>query len=250
MSKKKKQPVLEGAPEWMTTYGDMVTLLLTFFVMLVSMSSIQEAKFKKAMASLRKSFGILSHKMTTVSPAQNLIMKKPARMTGHINIDGLKGKHVEVKTIKQGKKIVIGGSVLFEKESAELKPGAYEDLLEIAEQLRGFKNKIEIRGHASSEPFSDEAAKYRDKWELSFYRAKAVADFMSRKGGIRAKRIRITGCGEFEKADTNLFVLSRDRNRRVEIIVSDQRIPIVEDTEEARKDRIRNPKVKKDVPED
>lgn len=227
--KKKEEPA--GAPEWMTTFSDMVTLLLTFFVMLVSMSTIQEAKFKKAIASLRKSFGMLPLKMTTSSMSETPVTRKPARIKGHINIKGLKGRHVEVKSVKQGKKIVIGGSVLFEKGRAQLKTEAYEELLEVAEQLRGFANKIEISGHASAEPLGPQS-KHKDKWELSWYRAKAVADFLVERGDIRPKRVRITGCGKFEKADTNLFVESRDRNRRVEIIVSDQRVPIVEDTEE------------------
>ena len=60
MAKKVKQEdAAAGAPMWMVTYGDMMTLLLTFFVLILSFSSIQEAGFKQAMGSLQGALGIL-----------------------------------------------------------------------------------------------------------------------------------------------------------------------------------------------
>lgn len=48
-----------GAPGWMVTYGDLMSLLLTFFVLIVSFSSIQNVKFQKALGSLKAALGVL-----------------------------------------------------------------------------------------------------------------------------------------------------------------------------------------------
>jgi chemotaxis protein MotB len=68
--KKKIKNQAPGAPAWMTTYSDMVTLLLTFFVLLLSMAELDKLKFNEAVVSLRGAFGIVQSKTIKDAPSE------------------------------------------------------------------------------------------------------------------------------------------------------------------------------------
>jgi flagellar motor protein MotB len=83
--------------------------------------------------------------------------------------------------------------------------------------VKGYKNRVEIRGHASMGE-ARRGSRYRDEWELSFYRAKEVADFLVREKGISEGRLRVTGASFHSPAAESLFRDEDSRNRRVEIV--------------------------------
>jgi chemotaxis protein MotB len=89
--------------------------------------------------------------------------------------------------------------------------------VEAADMLTGYKNRVEIRGHASQGEIK-ESSKYADEWELSFARAKAVADFLVQEGKLKERRLRVTGCSFHDPAAVSLFSDEDSRNRRVEIV--------------------------------
>ena len=66
--KKSEDKPPAGAPAYMTTYGDMMTLLLTFFVLLLSFSSMRDAKFRRAMGSLKGALGVLPFEQSVLKP--------------------------------------------------------------------------------------------------------------------------------------------------------------------------------------
>jgi chemotaxis protein MotB len=105
-----------------------------------------------------------------------------------------------------------------------LRAGAHGILEAAADMLTGYKNRIEIRGHASRGEVTDKS-RFADEWELSFYRAKAVADFLVREGKISEKRLRVTGCSYHNPAAASLFKDDESRNRRVEIVEVGEFIP-------------------------
>mgnify|MGYP002038566743 CR=1 FL=1 len=74
--KKKKDDGEEGAPAWMTTFGDLMTLLMTFFVLLFSMSTISEMKFAKVLGSLETYFGIGASVTSPLPINPELIIEK------------------------------------------------------------------------------------------------------------------------------------------------------------------------------
>ena len=132
MAKKKKaEEVKAGAPAWMATFADMVTLLLAFFVMLLSFSSIQESKFQDAVHSLQGAFGVMS---TPVSVIQQPSVVMPNADTNEweqmlyelqkvrmILADEGLADDVQLTLEKDGITIQISTAFLFEPAKADLR---------------------------------------------------------------------------------------------------------------------------------
>ena len=235
MGKKCKCPP-PGAPDWMVTYGDMVTLLLCFFVLIVSFSEIKkEDDFQAVVEEIKKAFGMKGgggKLPTEEDPALSLIQilettrlhtdNTPAKSQ---SIDeGVDGKHQTVKTVREGQMFVVGGPVIFEPGSADLSEQAKEDLIRLADQFKGENNLIKLRGHtAQGELQGDQGVTYRDLWDLSHARAKVVMDFLaSEQVGIRPERLRLVAVADQEPMK-HRAVTSKERreNRRVEVIVTE-----------------------------
>jgi chemotaxis protein MotB len=226
---KKKPPA--GAPEWVVTYGDMMSLLLTFFVLLVSMSSVQQdEKFEQALKSIREAFGYvggIGTVPTTNSPALSLIqqletIRIPERIKnrGDAENPGVEGRDTRITKVREGIEIAIGGQVTFDRFSAELKPEAKALLEELAVKLRGHTTKIDIRGHTTNEPLPADSP-FGDLDDLAHCRAKAVAAELER-AGVERERLRLTAVGSREPLVRQAYTEERrSLNRRVEIIVNE-----------------------------
>jgi len=227
---KKKQKQSAGAPEWMVTYGDMMSLLLTFFIMLVSMSKIREDDFQKVMESLREAFGYVGGmgtvptdtppEISLVQSLESIVIPKEPKKPGDIEDFGIEGKLFRVTRVREGLKITVGGRISFERGSATLKPQAVSLIAQLAERIRGHTTKIEVRGHASKAPLPENGL-YADKIDLGYARAKAAAKTLI-DHGINPQRIRITSCGANEPLVRPAYTdQQRAMNRRVEIVVTE-----------------------------
>jgi len=225
---KQKQP--DGAPLWMVTYGDMVTLLLTFFVMLVSIANFEvvEDKFTAAVQSIREALGMtgqmgrridesvdfhsLLHKLESIIPPQ-----KPMNR-GDTTEEGIYGENFRLRRIRDGMEITLGGPILFEPFSGELTKEGQRALEQIGDNLMGHRNKIEVRGHAADEPRPADWT-YKDARRLSFARAEHVADELIRRG-VDQRTIRLMAVGANEPVVLRAYdSATRGDNRRVEIII-------------------------------
>ena len=215
MARKQEAPPA-GAPAWMTTYGDMITLLVCFFVLLFTMMELKQPRVTMTMRQFQKQFGVLPNNL-----AQPQVYQQPMTMSTiqtYVLRRGPKGNQTAVKTIveDQKTKITLGGNDFFRPDSAELTPKGKQILKEgIAPGLRGFNNRIDIRGHTAS-------AVYDDGWHLGFARALAVTDFLINDCDIDARRIRATSCSDHEPLATNQTPQGRAENRRVEIIMTEE----------------------------
>ncbi len=218
---RKKEEQEEGAPAWMVTYGDMVTLLLCFFVLLFSMSEIKKDKIAKTMRAFQAHFGVLPKYKSTVQ-----VFVQPQRMQetdAFVLRRGPPGRHTEVQIISEAERIkrVLGGKELFEEDSAELLPLGQQRLRqEVAPDIRGFKNRIEVRGHTAKARYGPES-RYRDAWQLGYLRAHAVMRYLVDECGIDERRFRVVSCGDNEPQGKNLTAKGREKNRRVEIIMTE-----------------------------
>lgn len=219
-----------GVPEWVVTYGDMMSLLLTFFIMLVSMSKMKEEGTMRAMLdAISESFGAADGPFGVpgTSRQRNSIYTKPAskgnKDRGGTEKDsrksgGIGGPNPQVRTISKGTIVTMGGPVCFSGGSAELLDQLKEDLNQIADLVRDKANIIEIKGHSSPEPLPPDSP-YRDHLDLSYARAVNVARYFTKSLGISDQRIIITAVG-----DTEPTVITRDRdqqqlNHRVDVII-------------------------------
>jgi chemotaxis protein MotB len=228
MAKKEKKQQA-GAPAWMVTYGDMMTLLLCFFVILVAMSEIKEnRKYEDVVRSIQEAFGFiggLGTAPTDMVPRTSMLDKlrqaaKPydPNHVGDSNQQGIQGKTFRVSQIREGVEVAFGGPICFDRFSAEMSPEASEQAQKIAELLLGQNTKIEVRGHATREPLPP-GSTYRDAFDLSYERARSVAQALI-GAGIRSLRVRIVAVGDSERLKEQAYSETRRAaNRRVEVIV-------------------------------
>lgn len=226
--KKEKEDVEEpSAPFWMTTFSDMVTLLLVFFILILSYSTIELEKFKGAMSSMKGALGILPEMGSSV-PGRNL--KFNERMTPrHTNLEKTVGefkemikgakleKMVETEMSASGVHIRLGSKVLFDVGKARLKSKAFPILKEIAAIIRTEDNEVYVEGHTDNVPIH--TRQYPSNWELSTARAMSVVRYLHDVGGIDAKKLAAVGHGEYRPLVPNTSPERRARNRRVEIFI-------------------------------
>ncbi len=119
---------------------------------------------------------------------------------------------------------MIGGKSLFRPQESELLPSGKELLRqEVAPDLRGFKNRIEVRGHTASGA-SGPGGMPEDTWFLAYLRAQSVMRYLVDECGIDIRRFRVVSCGDNEPLDSNLDPRGRERNRRVEVIMTEELI--------------------------
>ncbi len=200
----------------MITYGDMATLLLVFFVFLFSVSEVREDKFKAAVGSLRAQIGVRPRHGSVVESRPRVETRRRDRREKERL--GLPGTSKEVLAAAQGKRSVVGGRVTFEPDSAKLGLEARSTLRLIADELRGLRNIVEVRGHAESGECGgdDDAERAADlELDLSLARSAAVLRFLVEDAGLRRSRLRAMGAGAEDGYEDEPAAI----DRRVEIIV-------------------------------
>jgi len=230
MGKKKEDPPPAGAPGWMVTYGDMMSLLLCFFVMLVSMSSMEVEKFKAAAASLKGALSVLPYQDKVMPSPQIQTFSRGGKTPGKKRTQAvaqlkkmIKEKElngiVKVTETSQGIHITIGDIALFDSGKDVLKSEIHpvlDGIVEIVATGTADEN-IRVEGHTDNMPIHNE--QFNDNWELSIARAVSVIRYIHSKQSLDPRRLRPVGCGEYQPVDTNSTPEGRSRNRRVEIFI-------------------------------
>lgn len=232
-SKKPDEPA--GAPEWMVTYGDTMTLLLCFFVIIVSMSEVKkDERFQQVMESLRRAFGGYVGSVGDVpvknTPTNTLIQRlleldAPIYQDkkGDSEEEGIHGRRFRVTDVRDGLEVVIGGRITFERFSATLKPEGRDLIGRAAELLAGYNTRIMIRGHATREPLPPDSL-YEDARDLSYARARAVSQELERHGVRRVRLVPVVVGNTAPVARQAYTEARRALNRRVEILVTEDLI--------------------------
>jgi chemotaxis protein MotB len=240
MSREKKQPEQKGgAPEWMTTYGDLVTLLMCFFVLLFAFSEIDAKKFEAVMESFQGSAGILSGGVTvseqqlifeaipevesseTTEDMKILEILKDAIMDEIKKMDNQEiSKDIEVEIDTRGLIIRFPDKVLFDPGKADLKSEAFETLEILGNILNreDFMNMaIRVEGHTDNVPMN--SFRFPSNWELSTSRATTVLKYFINSLDISPTRLAASGYGEYYPIESNDTKEGRAKNRRVDIVV-------------------------------
>lgn len=213
----------------------MVTLLLTFFVLLFSFSTLDLERFRAIMQSFQGSLGILESGMTISNQAsiagrdsprgqlfeQNLVEREFAEdvLRALSALQATLGLHDSfwIEFSERGMVIHFTDRVLFDTGRAELKPEARELLLVLARQLKDLPHAIRVEGHTDNVPIHN--ALYASNWELSAARAVRVVRFLIETGGIDPRRLAAVGYGEYRPIASNDTAEGRARNRRVDIVL-------------------------------
>ncbi len=213
------------APGWMVTYGDIMTLLLTFFVLLISYSTIHEEAFKRAAASFQEALGILPYERSVIEfeqiPAVRLTPPIPPheiirRIRTAAFAAGMRGK-IRVTAEREGVRIIIQAPILFDSGKADLRTESFPILDEVVKILEESPNVVVVEGHTDNVPIN--TPEFPSNWELSTARAISVARYVFQKGNLEPSRFTVAGYGEHHPVATNETPEGRQKNRRVEILL-------------------------------
>lgn len=223
----------EGAPAWMVTFGDLMSLLLCFFVLLLSFSEMDRNKYRVVSGSVKNAFGIQREKPVFESPKgskmiarefdQAIILTKIEEVVKEI-IDELDNEYeelkgfVEVEAEENQVTIRMMGEATFDTGKADLRSNFLPLLLKIGEVLAKTRGEIIIAGHTDDVPLT--GGLFGSNLGLSMARAGSVAEFLLRSSTIDPKRLSTMGFGEYRPLTSNDTAAGRQKNRRVEIIVT------------------------------
>lgn len=227
---KKQKKAAPGAPLWMVTFSDMMTLLLTFFVLLLSMATLDQVKFNQASQSLASAFGLgvlSSSSMTEVSPPQ-IISQAPidddftSRVYRRLRLQIRELKlDRQIELVKDRGAVVlrVDEAILFGSGQATLTPEADPVLRKVAELVRPLPLNVKIEGH------TDDVGNDLANWDLSVARAVSVLRFMAANQLLPLTRISATGYGSHRPLFPNVGERERALNRRVEFVLESQGDP-------------------------
>ena len=243
--KRKEDEPKKGAPAYMNTYGDMMTLLLCFFVLLFAMSTVDSEKFQALASSFTASVGIFNGGQTVhpemnvlqngmsqfpvqettlsiqeTSARQEALTEAQEELEGYIEEKNLEDK---ISVDRKGELIIMRFEdvLLFDTGKAAIKAGAVPTLSAIGDQLKVYIEQgyiMSIEGHTDNVPI--QTAQFPSNWYLSSARAIAVASFYIDEMEFDRTKVNCTGYGEFQPVASNDTPEGRAMNRRVEIKLS------------------------------
>lgn len=255
MAKKKQEEAPKGSPAWMSTFSDLMNLLLCFFVLLFSMSTVDAEKFEMVVASLQSSFSVLPSGGSSIGEGQ-LISSGISQLENfsiYFEESSATEQETEEKSVKEAYEeealeeseemaeeiskeaerygiqnqvevdfnaeyvlLTLNGALLFDSGKSEIRQDAYPLVDKIGAILTNYtSNIIEIEGHTDNVPISND--KYENNNVLSMYRALNVADYIRNITNLDPGLVKSSGRGEYVPIADNATPEGRARNRRVEV---------------------------------
>ena len=238
MAKKKAEQEEEhhlegsGGMRWLLTYADMITLLLGLFIILASISTADQGKFNNIAGQAAQVFSAARILPMAggdkVLPGGTGVLpyvkpEKKAKLTQEQLNSGL--QRVSVVETESGTLITLSSGILFDPGSAELKPDARDVIDQVyKDYLEQSSLGIIIKGHTDTQPISNLV--FPSNWELSSARAGTVARYLIHRWGVKEDRITTAGYSSTVPVAPNLDEEGRAMNRRVEIYVMKNVVPV------------------------
>ncbi|NWB46084.1 flagellar motor protein MotD [Pseudomonas gingeri] len=229
---------------WLVSYADFITLLFAFFVVMYSISSINEGKYKVISQALvgvfsdvdrsLKPIPIGDERPVTVKPAEPLIKdidqtdaaigqgaKDPLKsIADDISAafgDLISSNQMTVRGNELWVEIELNSSLLFGSGDAMPSDMAFNIIDKVSKILKPFDNPIHVEGFTDDQPIR--TAQYPTNWELSSARSSSIVRMMA-MDGVNPGRLASVGYGEFQPVANNATAEGRARNRRVVLVVS------------------------------
>ena len=224
----------ECLPVWLAAFGDLMSLLLCFFVLLLSMSSMDAKKISEAIGSLSGAMSVLEggtkteiskRRIQESTPVESQdetseVVNRVQQAAGDANemMEQTQGTTITVEEAQEGFVIKLPATLLFKAGSATIEnEDALLFLKRIALIIEELPNEMQIsvQGHTDDTgPGRD--TPYKDNWELSSARAISVLHELL-LDGVAPQRISAAGYGEHQPVATNATNSGREKNRRVEL---------------------------------
>lgn len=212
---------------WAVTYGDMMSYMMIFFLVMFSFavgkgkmngggkqSREQGEKLEESMAQIQRVFGGKVDPKIQQRKDQRLAEENIAQtLEQKIQEKGIGGQ-VSISATEEKVKLVLKEAIVFDSGKAELKSNAGPILIEIIDELKKVPNQIVIEGHTDNVPIR--GGRFGSNWELSMSRAYAVIKAFE-QAGVDPKRLSGIGYGEQRPVADNATPEGRAANRRIEI---------------------------------
>ncbi|MBL7192027.1 OmpA family protein [bacterium] len=196
---------------WLTSYGDMMTLILGFFVIIVAVSKIDPMKFELVAQSMNQA---MDHK----AAVERVSLDKLVDQVNQVINDEQMQDVVDVSVTPRGVEVSARGRILFPSGSSNLLRTAAPMLGKLANIIKETPYNIAVEGHTDDVPISGELARYYpSNWELSAARAASVLRYFIGEG-IDAKRMQAVGYADTKNIVPNDSEDNRARNRRVSVV--------------------------------
>lgn len=258
IQRKRKQP--EGAPNWIVTFADLATLLLTFFILLLSYSKMDVDKYKSMAASLAGAFGtsviqddamggspltliesetpppVASDTPATLPPDQPELIDDSPRGGGSITEVPVGITQLATQLIRELEAEVASGAMNVRYDTERVIIRFAEDATfqsgsaELKPEMRPIIERVvdvlaECQGDVVVSGYTDDqpivSSRYRSNWDLSAARAVSVVHELVMNRKVPADRVVAAGRAETNPLVPNTSAANRARNRRVEMTVRD-----------------------------
>jgi len=225
----------KGAPMWVVTFGDLMSLLLCFFVLMLSFSEMDRKRYRVISGSMKNAFGIQRTLPKFESPKgvrmiarefdQAIVLPEIKNLSTPLMqeiSDAFPGMQdeIEIEATENQVTIRLLGEATFDTGNADIHARFVPLLERIGRLLEKSSGEIVIAGHTDNVPLT--GGRYHTNMGLSAARATAIAEFFLTRSRIDPRRISTMGCGEHRPLMPNVTAAARRKNRRVEIILTRQ----------------------------
>lgn len=245
----------EGLPEWLATFADLMSLLMCFFVLLLSFSEMDLQKYKQVAGSMKSAFGIQKQVQADAIPRGTSVIKQEftpgtpeptvMKIVNQKSIDDsrpelrtmvdplpvnvseleelisrtleeeIEAEVLEVIAYSEGVMIRVRESDAFPSGSAELQSGFMPVLKKLQDLLSDTEGRIIVAGHTDNVPIN--TLSYPSNWVLSAARAASVVHYLAETSFTDPSRIEIRAFADTQPIAPNDSTANRAKNRRIEI---------------------------------
>lgn len=233
MARRRRQEDPINHERWLVSYADFITLLFAFFVVMYSISSLNEDKYKVLTESIE---GVFQQQDRSIKPIP--LGDERVKGQGEANaeagqpkdplesiaeqirdqFDGLLGDgQFKVRANEMWLELELSSSLLFPSGDAIPHQDAFDIIEKISNILAPYDNPVQVEGFTDNRPIS--TAQYPTNWELSASRAASIVRLLA-IDGVKPERLAAVGYGEFRPIADNTDAVGRARNRRVVLVIS------------------------------
>lgn len=219
----------ENSERWLLTYSDLITLLMIFFVIMFATSNVDAKKFKEISDSFNGAFGegtaIIASSSGSSIENSNLVVNDTDK---NDSIESKLEEYLEESNISngvtvdkddRGVRLSIQDTLSFDLGEDTIKEEFKSHIIDIGNIISQFDKKVYVEGHTDTTPIHND--KFSSNWQLSSGRASNVAELLSNNTTIPKSNIVAVGYGEYRPVYDNSTEEGRARNRRVDIIISE-----------------------------
>ena len=253
--RKKKHPEHANHERWLVSYADFITLLFAFFVVMFASSQTDKGKAQQVSDSVKEALekggltaavrevlgGTIddkgkgnammrgpggaqkSAKEATEPPADTRaveLLPSLTYLTAELKAEIAKGK-IQIRLEPRGLVVSLKQATFFPSGEDAIDPSTYQTIEKIAATICELKNSVRLEGHTDAIPIH--TARFQSNWELSSARGIAMLQLLNSRFNVPLQRLAIAGYADTAPVDTNDTEEGRARNRRVDIVILNQR---------------------------